>query len=725
MVRRRRGGSHSLEFTVTRWTDSIALNWARCMLFALSFTACTLPSETHAALSGPLVTVAYDGFGYVAGNALPSQSGGTGWTAAWIKDYGSGGNFTTSGTGLTYTGLTSTGGSIVWGAGGNGINGNARSLPLVNSGVVYLQFLSQFPATSGGGTPNVRLTASGTLTGGIGGNGGTYGAKMSILDSGLAPKADGTSSSTANLSALNLVVVQIDYQNTKTSMWVNPDLSTFDYLNPPATAVVYAGLAPAFDKVAVYSRNPAKFDELSVIRAAPGAPGAPTGVMAVAGNQQATVTFTAPASDAGATILGYTVESSPAGATDSNAGTTGLTHVMTGLTNGTSYTFTVRATSSVGTGSASTASTSVTPRGSQTITFGAAPTITVGSTGTVSATGGASGNAVNFNSTTLAACTVNSSTGVVTGLAAGTNNCTITADQAGNGSYLAATQTSLSFSIDAVPQAPFIPVLTSMPVLPGFGSNLLTVLNLNEGAGPAITNCLRDTLSSVLGSDWRYQGQNADGGARVGQASQVISFNALDASSSTNYGLGSGTGIYLRGANQLDVVTACGTVTTTPALYNPGEFGSLLNAAGLTARINAQGVMTVQVGSLIYVARPDYLVTQGTPGAPALTMGPDGLLRFTDSMGHIQILQPAFLEPEILGNQIAQTVGGYLVIQTDGTALVTLIGGQKYVLTPDLTLGTVPPEFFTVGWWQDGPNHYRYRSYNYANTSQGFTVTPR
>jgi hypothetical protein len=163
------------------------------------------------------------------------------------------------------------------------------------------------------------------LTGGIGGNGGTYGAKMSILDSGLAPKADGTSSSTANLSALNLVVVQIDYQNTKTSMWVNPDLSTFDYLNPPATAVVDAGLAPAFDKVAVYSRNPAKFDELTVIRAAPGAPGAPTGVTAAAGNQQATVTFTAPASDAGATILGYTVESSPAGATDSNAGTTGLT----------------------------------------------------------------------------------------------------------------------------------------------------------------------------------------------------------------------------------------------------------------------------------------------------------------------------------------------------------------------------------------------------------------
>ncbi len=800
---------------MTKWTHSFYVCWARRMLFALSFALCALSSNTYAALSGPLVTVAYDGFGYVAGNSLPSQSGGTGWGAAWIKDYGSGGNFTISGTGLTYTGLTTTGGSIVWGAGGNGIDGNARSLPLVNSGVVYLQFLSQFPATSGGGTPNVRLTASGTLTGGIGGNGGAYGAKMSILDSGLNPKVDGTSSSTANLSALNLVIVQIDYQNTKTSMWVNPDLSTFDYLAPPATAVVYAGLAPAFDKVAVYSRSPAKFDELAVIRAAPGAPGAPTGVTAVAGNQQATVTFTAPASDAGATITGYTVTSNPGGGADSNAGTTGLSHVMTGLTNGTSYTFTVTATNSAGTGSQSTASTSVTPMGSQTITFGAAPTITVGSTGTVSAAGGASGNSVTFTSTTPAACTVNSGTGVVTGLAAGTNNCTIAANQAGNGGYSAAPQANLSFSISqisqtitfgaspnlvvgstgtvtttgggsgiarvyasstpaactvnsntgvvtgvaagsnnctitadqagnasygAAPQAslsfgigtapvvqvvPFIPALTSLPVLSGLGSNLLTVLNLSEGAGPALTSCLRDTLSSLLGSDWRYQGQGTDGGARLGQGSQVISFNALEANASTNHGLGSGTGIYLHGANQLDVVTACGTVVTTPAMYNLGEFGSLLNAAGLTAQINAQGVMTVQVGSLIYVARPDYLVTQGAPEAPGLTLGTDGLLRFTDSAGYIQILYPAFLDSEVLGNQVAQAVSGYLVIQTDGTALVTLIGGQQFVLTPDLTLGTVPPEFLAVGWWQDGANHYRYRTSSYSNTSQGFTVTPR
>jgi len=96
---------------------------------------------------------------------------------------------------------------------------------------------------------------------------------------------------------------------------------------------------------------------------APTVSGAPTSVTATGSSTSATVTFAAPAFDGGSAITGYTVTSIPSGGTDSNAGSTTLSHEITGLTNGTPYTFTVAATNSVGTSSASSASNSVTPVG--------------------------------------------------------------------------------------------------------------------------------------------------------------------------------------------------------------------------------------------------------------------------------------------------------------------------------------------------------------------------
>lgn len=92
----------------------------------------------------------------------------------------------------------------------------------------------------------------------------------------------------------------------------------------------------------------------------PNVPNAPTIGTAVAGNAQATVPFTPPVIDGGAAPISYTATSSPGGFTGS-AAVSPIT--VTGLANGTGYTFTVTATNQSGTGAASGASNSVTPTG--------------------------------------------------------------------------------------------------------------------------------------------------------------------------------------------------------------------------------------------------------------------------------------------------------------------------------------------------------------------------
>jgi Domain of unknown function (DUF4082)/Fibronectin type III domain/Bacterial Ig domain len=95
----------------------------------------------------------------------------------------------------------------------------------------------------------------------------------------------------------------------------------------------------------------------------PTVPGTPTAVSATAGSGSATVNWTAPSSNGGSAITSYKITPFKAGVelASLTAESSATSATITGLTVGTSYTFTVAATNVAGTGTASAQSNAVVP----------------------------------------------------------------------------------------------------------------------------------------------------------------------------------------------------------------------------------------------------------------------------------------------------------------------------------------------------------------------------
>ena len=212
-------------------------------------------------------------------------------------------------------------------------------------------------ATVSGNTVSIKAVGSTNITASQDGN-GSYSAASNVTRTLSVVKATPT---------LSLTSTSVNYNGSAQAATVNGSVSG------SATNVKYDGSATAPTAVGSYAVTadfaPADVTNYASLTGASAGtfsinttvPGAPTIGTATAGNAQASVAFTAPSNNGGSTILDYTV-TPYIGAT---AGTpvTGSASpiIVTGLTNGTSYTFTVIARNSAGSSSASDASNSVTP----------------------------------------------------------------------------------------------------------------------------------------------------------------------------------------------------------------------------------------------------------------------------------------------------------------------------------------------------------------------------
>ncbi len=319
-----------------------------------------------------------------------------------------------------------------------------------------------------------------------------------------------------------------------------------------------------------------------------GVPGAPTGVVATAGNTQAVVNFSAPVSTGGSQITGYTVTSSPASGTDTDAGSTTLTHTVTNLANGTPYTFTVTATNIVGTGSASGASSPITPStvvavSTNVITNIASTSATL--SGSITSTGGSDASQHGFAYGTVAdLSTVIATTTLGSQIGTGTFTSSVTGITPNTTYYVRAYAVNVSGtttgSIISFLTLPTVPTLTTQA--PTAGSGVFFSANGNITATGGVNATVR---GFVYGTTIAYGATTTESGSFTTGAYNAT-ITGLDCNTLyhvASYAVNTGGTSY--GSDQTITTGAC----TKPTVATSTPSGITTTVATLNGAITDEG----------------------------------------------------------------------------------------------------------------------------------------
>ena len=410
-------------------------------------------------------------------------------------------------------------------------------------------------------------------------------------------------------------------------------------------------------------------------------PGAPTSVTAVAGDAQATVSWTAPTST-GATALGtYTVWCSAAGAAYASCGTTtGSSMTITGLSNGTGYAFQVTASNANGTGPRSSASAAVVPLAAGTAPT-LAPPVSTATGFTSSISNWASGTSYTVTATNGAAAAVSGS-GVVT----------VTGLSNGAGSHLVVTatlfgQTTTSGAIDGAA------LLTG--IAPTFSGDDATT----QGFSFTIANYIATatyTVSATTGTVSRSGPTVTVTGLSLGDSSTVsvgVSQAGSTAASATHHTAAMVAGI---------APSFSGSVSTADGFHvEIANYDAALDytfAGTGTAQTTRSG-STITVTGVAPGASVTVWVTATMPGASVATASTAGTALQTGTAPTVSSVTQTvdgfsftITNPDAAANYSVTTTAGSAVL-TSGVVTVTgLAPGQS----ADVTVTAAQPGYVTV-----------------------------